>query len=65
MNGNSRTVTTRIDRDAPLVAALRRGDPTAVEDLVATYGDRAWRLATRITGPRRMPRKPCKTLSFP
>ena len=50
MNGNSRTVTTRIDRDAPLVAALRRGDPTAVEDLVATYGDRAWRLATRITG---------------
>ena len=50
MNGSSRTVTTRIDRDAPLVAALRRGDPTAVEDLVATYGDRAWRLATRITG---------------
>jgi RNA polymerase sigma-70 factor, ECF subfamily len=50
MNGNSLTVTTRIDRDARLVAALRRGDPTAVEDLVATYGDRACRLATRITG---------------
>ena len=41
---------TRIDRDGPLVAALRRGDPTAAEDLVAAYGDRAWRLATRITG---------------
>ena len=50
MNGSSLTVTTRIDRDARLVAALRRGDPTAVEDLVATYGDRACRLATRITG---------------
>jgi len=49
MNGSSLTVTTRIDRDARLVAALRRRDPTAVEDLVATYGDRACRLATRIT----------------
>jgi len=26
------------------------GDPTAAEDLVAAYGDRACRLATRITG---------------
>ena len=43
-------MTTRIDRDGPLVAALRRGDPTAAEDLVAAYGDRACRLATRITG---------------
>src|SRR6185436_7044765 len=43
-------MTTLIDRDSELVAALRRGDPTAAEDLVAAYGDRAWRLATRITG---------------
>ena len=43
-------MTPRIDRDGPLVAALRRGDPTAAEDLVAAYGDRACRLATRITG---------------
>jgi len=50
MNGRSLTLTTRIDRDASLVAALRRRDPTAAEDLVATYGDRACRLATRITG---------------
>src|SRR3989442_815123 len=42
-------MTTRIDQDGPLVAALRRGDPTAADDLVATYGDRACRLATRIT----------------
>src|SRR5439155_3139384 len=50
MNGSSPSMTTRIDRDGPLVAALRRGDPTAAEDLVAAYGHRAWRLATRITG---------------
>src|SRR6059036_528255 len=50
MNGSSPSMTTRIDRDGPLVAALRRGDPTAAEYLVAAYGDRACRLATRITG---------------
>ena len=50
MNGSGPSMTTRIDRDGPLVAALRRGDPTAAEDLVAAYGDRAWRLAMRITG---------------
>jgi hypothetical protein len=33
-----------------LVAALRPGDPTAAEDLAAAYGDRASRLANRITG---------------
>lgn len=42
-------MTTRIDRDGSLVAALRRGDPMAAEDLVTAYGDRAYRLATRIT----------------
>ena len=41
---------TRIDRDRALVDALRRRDPSAAEHLVATYGDRAGRLATRITG---------------
>lgn len=40
---------TRTDQDASLVAALRRGDPTAADDLVAAYGDRACRLAMRIT----------------
>jgi len=42
-------MTTRIDRDGSLVTTLRRGDPTAAEDLVSAYGDRAYRLATRIT----------------
>ena len=39
-----------IDRDAGLVEALRLGEPTAAEVLVATYGDRAYRLAVRIAG---------------
>ena len=43
-------VGTRIDRDRALVGALRRRDPSAADGLVATYGDRACRLATRITG---------------
>jgi RNA polymerase sigma-70 factor (ECF subfamily) len=47
---SSLSMTTRIDRDGALVAALRRGDPMAAEDLVAAYGDRAGRLAIRITG---------------
>jgi len=41
---------TRVDRDRPLVDALRHGEPTAAERLVTTYGDRAYRLAIRITG---------------
>jgi len=45
----SPSMTIPIDRDRALVAGLRRGDPTAVDDLVAAYGDRACRLATRIT----------------
>ena len=49
-NGSGPSMTTLTDRDGPLVAAVRRGDPTATEDLVAAYGDRAWRLAMRITG---------------
>jgi RNA polymerase sigma-70 factor, ECF subfamily len=41
---------TRTDRDSSLVAALRRRDPMAADELVATYGDRAGRLAMRLTG---------------
>jgi RNA polymerase sigma factor (sigma-70 family) len=43
-------VPTRGDRDSSLVAALRRGGTTAADSLVAAYGDRAFRLALRITG---------------
>src|SRR5262245_26562477 len=39
-----------IDRDAGLAEALRLREPTAAERLVATYGDRAYRMAVRITG---------------
>jgi hypothetical protein len=56
MNGSGPRMTTQTDRDNSLVAALRRADPTAAEDLVAAYGDRASRLANRITGTRRMSR---------
>jgi RNA polymerase sigma-70 factor, ECF subfamily len=40
----------RVDRDAALVEALRRGDEAASEQLLETYGDRVYRLAIRITG---------------
>src|SRR2546422_4818154 len=40
----------KMDRDPQLVEALRLRQPTAAERLVATYGDRAYRLATGITG---------------
>src|SRR2546425_7217118 len=43
-------VPTRVDRDGQLVEALRRCEPAAAERLVATYGDRAYRLAIGITG---------------
>jgi RNA polymerase sigma-70 factor, ECF subfamily len=39
-----------LDRDRQLVEALRRREPAAAERLVATHGDRAYRLAARITG---------------
>ena len=41
---------TRIDHDGQLVEALRRRESSAAERLVETYGDRAYRLAIRITG---------------
>lgn len=40
----------RPDPDAILVEKLRREDPDAPEQLVATFGDRVYRLAIRITG---------------
>ena len=40
----------RLDPDKELLTALREREPTAAERLVATYGGRAYRLATRITG---------------
>lgn len=43
---------TRVDRDAALVEALRNGDPRAMEQLVETYADRAYRLTLRITGSK-------------
>jgi RNA polymerase sigma-70 factor (ECF subfamily) len=39
-----------IDRDAELVEALRLHEAPAAECLFATFGDRAYRLAMRITG---------------
>lgn len=50
VNRTGPTVPTRIDRDSSLAGALRRGDPMAADRLVATYGERAGRLAVRITG---------------
>ena len=46
------TTPVRVDRDQQLVEALRLREPTAAERLVATYGDRAYRLAIGITGNR-------------
>ncbi len=40
----------RIDRDHDLLDALRRGDPTAPDELVTRYRRRALRLASGITG---------------
>ena len=43
----------RIDRDDLLVKALQRREPAAAERLVASYGDRAYRLAVGIAGNAR------------
>ena len=40
----------RADRDHDVLDALRRRDPMAAEHLVTRYGERAYRLASRITG---------------
>jgi len=39
-----------VDRDSQLIEALRLREPTAAEGLVATYGERAYRLTVGITG---------------
>jgi RNA polymerase sigma-70 factor, ECF subfamily len=48
----SREVDASVDRNGEpsLAAALRLREPTAIEQLVTTYGDGAYRLAIRITG---------------
>ena len=38
------------DRDEEIVNALRLREPAAAERLIARYGDRAYRLAVRMTG---------------
>ncbi len=43
----------RVERDRQLVEALRRREPSAAELLIATYGDRAYRLASGIAGNTR------------
>src|SRR5437899_8600282 len=40
----------RADRDLDLLEALRRREPMAAERLVTRYGERAYRLASGITG---------------
>jgi RNA polymerase sigma-70 factor, ECF subfamily len=40
----------RLDPDKELLTALRGREPTAAEALITAYGDRAYRLASRITG---------------
>src|SRR2546425_7078812 len=47
---NPEATPARADRDWRLVRALRLREPTAADRLVATYSDRAYRLAVRITG---------------
>jgi RNA polymerase sigma-70 factor, ECF subfamily len=41
---------TGVDLDHGLVTALRQREPTAAETLLTAYGDRAYRVALRITG---------------
>ena len=41
---------TELDPDHELLTALRQREPTAAEALLTVYGDRAYRLAARITG---------------
>src|SRR5207245_4486832 len=60
---NPEATPARADRDWRLVRALRLREPTAADRLVATYGDRSYRLAVRITGTSRMPRRPSRMRS--
>ena len=47
---NQEFAPTRLDLDRRLVEALRLAEPAAAENLVASYGGRAYRLAIGITG---------------
>jgi len=49
MERRRETTSTRVDVDGQLLQMLRRRDPSAPERLVERYGDRAYRLAVRIT----------------
>jgi RNA polymerase sigma-70 factor, ECF subfamily len=40
----------RLDPDKELLTALREREPAAAEALITAFGDRAYRLASRITG---------------
>jgi RNA polymerase sigma-70 factor (ECF subfamily) len=40
----------RVEQDRDLIDALGHGDRGGAEELLATYGDRAYRLAIRVTG---------------
>src|SRR5215813_6202224 len=50
ISGSDIDMATRLDRDEELVETRRQREPAAAEQLVITYGDRAYRLASRITG---------------
>src|SRR5262249_42214859 len=49
-HGSGPFMTSQADRDWWLVESLRLAEPTAAEELVASYGGRALRLAIGITG---------------
>jgi hypothetical protein len=53
----SKAVVSRVDRDRALVEARRRREPSAADDLLATYGDRACRLAPASPATLRTPRR--------
>src|SRR5215467_13807344 len=49
-NGGETWAPRRAERDHDLLEALRHREPMAAERLVSRYGERAYRLASRITG---------------
>ncbi|HEU5217832.1 MAG TPA: RNA polymerase sigma factor [Gemmatimonadales bacterium] len=51
--GDPEAVDTRVDVDRGLVESLRLGESSAVEQLLTIYGNRAYRLAIRISGSER------------
>jgi RNA polymerase sigma-70 factor (ECF subfamily) len=49
-NTKEKNMPSLLDPDQELLAALRERESTAAEALITAYGDRAYRLAARITG---------------